>query len=240
MNKVLDSLATYDIGLLLAVDEVKANLDEMVKLVSTYQHFVRERRRVALFMAGLPQQVSRLLYEDSVTFLRRASLYHLDRIPDYEIRIAIEKTVTEAGGAIDPIALDKLVCATDGYPYMMQLAGYRSWEHATAGAITDTDAKWGIKVAREEMDHRILAVTYDSLSPKDQAFLEAMSYDPSTSLQADIAKRMGVTSGYASEYKRRLIEQGVIEERARGVLAFAIPGMRDYVLRMKQERSDCS
>ena len=35
MNKVLDSLATYDIGLLLAVDEVKANLDEMVKLVST-------------------------------------------------------------------------------------------------------------------------------------------------------------------------------------------------------------
>lgn len=240
MNKVLDSLAAYDIGLLLTVDEVQANLDEMVKLVSTYQHFVRERRRVALFMAGLPQQVSQLLNEDSVTFLRRASLYHLDRIPDYEIRVAIEKTVTEAGGTIESIALDKLVCATDGYPYMMQLAGYRSWEHATGGAITDIDAEWGIEVAREEMDHRILAVTYDSLSPKDQVFLEAMSRDSSTSLQADIAKRMGVTSGYASEYKRRLIEQGVIEERARGVLAFAIPGMRDYVLRMKQERSDRS
>ncbi len=231
MNKVLDSLAKYDIGLLITVDEVDAGLDEMVKLVSAYQHFVRERRRVALFMAGLPQQVSQLLNEETVTFLRRANLYTLDRIPDFEIRVAIEKTVGSAGGTVSPEALDLLVEATDGYPYMMQLAGYRSWEHAEGGRIGEADARWGIERACEEMDHRILSVAYRSLSRKDREFLAAMAQDEGESRQADVAVRMGVTSGYASEYKRRLVEQGVVEERGRGIVAFAIPGMRDYVLR---------
>ena len=195
---------------------------------------MRERRRVALFMAGLPQQVSQLLAEGPVTFLRRASLYRLDRIPDYEMRIASEKTIAGAHGSITSEALDCLVEATDGYPYMMQLAGYRSWEHATAGHVTPTDARWGVARAREEMDYRILSVTYNSLSDKDREFLAAMAQDEATSRQSEVAKRMGVSSGYASEYKRRLLEQGVIEERGRGRLGFAIPGMRDYVRRMEQ------
>lgn len=190
-------------------------------------------------MAGLPQQVSQLLAEGPVTFLRRASLYRLDRIPDYEIRIASEKTIAGAHGSITSEALDCLVEATDGYPYMMQLAGYRSWEHATAGHVTaghvtPTDARWGVARAREEMDYRILSVTYNSLSDKDREFLAAMAQDEATSRQSEVAKRMGVSSGYASEYKRRLLEQGVIEERGRGRLGFAIPGMRDYVRRMEQ------
>ena len=76
------------------------------------------------------------------------------------------------------------------------------------------DASWGIARAHEEMDCRILSVTYNALSPKDRHFLAAMARDVNVSAQAEIARRMGVTSGYASEYKRRLVEQGIIEERS--------------------------
>ncbi len=96
------------------------------------------------------------------------------------------------------------------------------------------DASCGISRAHEEMDYRILSVAYNALSPKDRQFLAAMARDVNVSAQAEIARRMGVTSGYASEYKRCLVEQGVIEKRSREVLAFAIPGMRDYVLRMQE------
>lgn len=40
---------------------------------------------------------------------------------------------------------------------------------------------------------------------------------------------MGVASNYASQYKRRLLESGVIGERGRGVVGFDIPGFREYL-----------
>ena len=43
--------------MLFTVDEVDPTLDEMVQLAAFYQHFVREGRKVALLMAGLPHNV---------------------------------------------------------------------------------------------------------------------------------------------------------------------------------------
>jgi hypothetical protein len=73
MNALLDQLALADLGLVITVDEVNPEVGELVSFVSTYQHFVRERRNVALHMAGLPNNVSSLLGNDDVSFLRRAS-----------------------------------------------------------------------------------------------------------------------------------------------------------------------
>ena len=45
MEDLLDLLAAHDLGLLITVDEVSPQVDEMVTLAATYQHFVIERRR---------------------------------------------------------------------------------------------------------------------------------------------------------------------------------------------------
>ena len=42
-------------------------------------------------------------------------------------------------------------------------------------------------------------------------------------------KRMGVASNYASQYKRRLLEDGVIGERGRGLVGFDIPAFREFL-----------
>ena len=68
MNALLDQLALADLGLVITVDEVNPEVGELVSLVSIYQHFVRERRNVALLMAGLPNNVSSLLSNDGVSF----------------------------------------------------------------------------------------------------------------------------------------------------------------------------
>ena len=41
--------------------------------------------------------------------------------------------------------------------------------------------------------------------------------------------RMGVASNYASQYKRRLLEGGVIGERRRGLVGFDIPAFRELL-----------
>ena len=46
---------------------------------------------------------------------------------------------------------------------------------------------------------------------------------------AEVAKRMGVASNYGSQYKRRLLEDGVIGERGRGLVGFDIPAFREFL-----------
>ena len=87
MTNILDELGEHDVGLLIMVDEVRVDLDDMIQLASTYQHFIREGRKVALLMAGLPSKVSSLLRDDSVSFLRRANYRQLGRVSDREVSI---------------------------------------------------------------------------------------------------------------------------------------------------------
>lgn len=53
--------------------------------------------------------------------------------------------------------------------------------------------------------------------------------DSGPSRISEIAKRMGVANNYASQYKRRLLEDGVIGERGRGLVGFDIPAFREFL-----------
>ena len=66
----------------------------------------------------------------------------------------------------------------DGFPYMMQLVGYRMWaENPRAEAIELADARHGIELAKREMVEGILEYAYRELSDGDKRFLAAMLPD---------------------------------------------------------------
>ena len=230
MNGVFRQLEKHDIGLLITIDEVTVDLEEMLQFASVYQHFVREGKKVALLMAGLPYKVSALLRNDSVSFLRRSQYHQLGRITDVEIANAFRKTVEAGGRSITPEALEDAVKAVDGFPYMMQLVGYRTWDVSeNSPKISAPDVQQCSLLARMELHDRILETTYRELSDKDIEFLLAMLPDSGPSRVSEIAKRMGVASNYASQYKRRLLEDGVIGERGRGLVGFDIPAFREFL-----------
>lgn len=232
MEAILDALEERDAGLLITVDEVDPQQAQMVKLASVYQLLVRAERPVALFMAGLPHNVSQLLSGKSVSFLRRASQQHLGSIPEYEVADAFRRTAETAGKHVDAAALDAAAKAIEGFPFMLQLVGYRSWE-ASADAVTieTQHVEAGIELARRDMENRVLKTTLDELSNMSIRFLEAMLEDDAVSSTSDIAKRLGKSSGYVSTYKRRLMEAGLIEDAGRSKIRFALPCLRDYLPR---------
>jgi len=235
MNGLFGALAKHDVGLLITVDEVRADIDEMVQLAANYQLFVREGRKVALLMAGLPYNVSQLLNDKSVSFLRRARQHRLGRIPDFEIEDAIIRTVEEGGRTIGAEALQQAVAASEGFPFMMQLVGYRAWAaHPSGEEIDSADVARGILLAHEEMRTGVFESTIRDLSAGDMRFLRAMLPDPDDSAMGDITARMGVTSGYASQYRLRLLEQGIIGERGRGRVGFDIPGFKAYLAEQEE------
>ncbi len=232
IEAILDALAKHGIGLLFTIDEVNPHLKEIISFASTYQLMLRENRKVALLMAGLPSMVSSLLNDRSVSFLRRASRYDLERIDDYEIEDAFRKTVEGFGKKIEPTALKKAVKAISGSPYMMQLVGFRSWQQAgekkelSARAITE-----GISLAKKDFESRVLKSTIEELSNGDKAFLRAMLTDDDVVEINAIEKQLKKSSGYVSRYRARLIERGVIEPSGRGQVTFALPGLKEYLKR---------
>lgn len=234
MTNLLEVLADHDVGLLIVVDEVRADLDEMVQLASIYQHFVREGRKVALLMAGLPSKVSALLMNDSVSFLRRANYHQLGRVYDGEIKSALRKTVEAGERGISEDALMEAASAIGGFPYMMQLVGYHMWEESPeCEEIVVSDVLGGVEQAGRDIEKKILETTYRELSKGDVSFLLAMLDDGGDeSSLADIARRMGKKSNYASQYKRRLLAQGIIEDRGHGMVSIEVPLFKEYLRKL--------
>ena len=230
MTSILKELNEKDVGLLITVDELCVSIDEVRALIVNFQHFVRERRDVALIMAGLPQKVSGLLRDDSISFLRRAFQHHLEPIEESEVRYSIMRTIELAGRKIEKKALELAAKSTKGFPFMIQLIGYQMWrQHPEVETISYEDAKEGILLAQNDLERMIFDTTYRELSEKDIAFLEAMLCDNETSAISNIAERMKVTPKYAGIYRKRLIEQGIIGSRGYGKLAFDLPMFRDYL-----------
>lgn len=186
---------------------------------------------VPYVMAGLPYQVHRLVTHKSVSFLRRACQYNLKMVARADVETALVETFGRGDKAIEGEALKMCSEAIGGFPYLLQLVGYRVWEAARGnGAVGIEAAERGIEQAVSEMDERIIAATFRELSPGDVRYLQAMLQDKHESRTADISSRMGGSSGYAAKYKSRLLAQGVIGEPAKGWVAFEIPGFKEFLI----------
>ena len=230
MTTILKELNEKDAGLLITIDEVDVKIDELRTVITTFQHFVRERRDIAIIMAGLPPKVSDLLRNDSISFLRRAFQQHLEAVEESEVRFSMKKTIELAGRTIGNDALGIAVQNTKGFPFMIQLIGYQMWrQHPEEQTISTEDVEEGIILARYDLERMIFEVTYKELSDKDIAFLAAMLDDTEFSSISDISKRMKVTPKYAGIYRKRLIEQGIITSSERGKVVFDLPMFREYV-----------
>ena len=156
--------------------------------------------------------------------------FKLGSVADYEAELALEKTIYAGGKTIEPEALRYAAKATGGYPFLIQLVGYRIWEWGEDHEVlTMKDAEKGIGYALREFDDRILAPSFYEMSAGDRAFAKAMLQDEENSTISDIAKRIGRSNSYTAQYKRRLLEQGVIEENYDKSVRFSLPGMREFV-----------
>ena len=229
MDDYLDMLAEHDVGLLFTVDECSADYPEMVEFVSTFQHFIREKRNVALIMAGLPNKILQMFQHASISFLRRAFLRKLTPIDIPEVRVTMKKTVELSGRQFELGALKTAAESTQGLPFMIQLIGYHSFNQSNRKTISEADVSSGISDAKQDAENMILGASLYDLSDTDRRFLSAMLLDENESRIADIAKRMNTSVSNASHYKRRLVNLGILSENGRGRVSFSLPMIKDVI-----------
>lgn len=145
------------------------------------------------------------------------------------VREALNATITQEGRSITGDALIEATNATGGYPFMIQLVGYHVWRKATGHRIDLAAVHAGILAARKRLGSTVHATALADLSAVDRTYLLAMSHDEGESSTGEIARRLHETPYYASVYRARLIDAGVIEPTRRGYVTFAIPYLREYL-----------
>lgn len=231
LGRLCDLLAAKGVGLLLTLDEVaKRDSGEAREFFATLQHLIREGREIAFAAAGLPADVSDLLHDDVLTFLRRAERHELGSVGVGEVARVMRETIELSGRTIGEEALRMAAEATGGYPFLIQLIGHHIWrQHRDEPEITVDDVLAGIPAAMKRMGSLVHEEALKDLSHVDRTFLLAMAQDDGPSQTGQIAERLGVTPQYASTYRLRLLDARIIVTAGYGRVDFALPYMRDYL-----------
>ncbi|WP_165699948.1 ATP-binding protein [Ornithinimicrobium ciconiae] len=233
LARLLDVLAGHDTGLLFTLDELQAvDRESVAAFAALYQHLVRDERDVALAAAGLPVGVGKLLQHRGTTFLRRAERVQLGPLSTTEVIDALRRTVTEAGGVVSEDALLTLAEVIHGYPYLLQLAGYRAWRDADREPITVAHARATLPVLSERMGRLVHEPALRDLPQAQRSYLEAMSLDDGPSSTGAVAARLGLTAQHANVFRTRLIERELITPTGHGRVDYALPYLRDHLRRL--------
>ena len=235
MMQVLDLLENKNISIFIAIDEIK-NIAPIKTLAITYQLLIRQEYEICLMMAGLPQYVISIQNDKDLTFLKRSHHVFLKNIDLLSLRLEYERIFGLEGKSFTPAALDLAYLSTGGYPYMYQLIGYYLWKDSSS-IISEDEIKKAVNLSVADLSKNVLSMAFNDLTETEQNFLIAMASDDETSKVEDIHKRMGKSRNYISQYRRTLIDLGMIEPVGHGLIRFTIPYMNVFLKEKIKEKS---
>lgn len=224
-------------GVLITLDEVQSvDRDQLHEVSQHLQDLIGHHARVLFVGAGVRAGVDALLEHERTTFLRRAHRLELGPVDVGTAAEAIRMTVAATSRSITPEAAVRAGEISEGYPYLIQLVGSKAWR---AGAGEDVIEVEDVQGVREsvigDMIRNVHGPALRGLSPRKHDYLLAMAVDNGPSRVGDLAERLGVDPRYQSTYRARLIEDELIESAGRGLVRFALPYLREAVLRRRDD-----
>lgn len=227
--------------LLLLLDEAHGVEPELLRrfFIAT-QEFVRNRRPLALVLAGTPGLEGSLM-GIGATFMERSRFMSLNLLSRDEAREALSVPAKETGVPMEEDALEALVEWTDCYPFFIQVAGEEAWKAAKgrdASGITLDDAKKALDVAgerrrafykrryRELVSRELKAFALQAIAMIEAKEEKSISYDGL--LDGFQAANDGMEHAEAVDVFQRLNDLGFVYENEDRFEA-GIPSLFDYV-----------
>ena len=241
---LLERAAAAKAGLFVSIDEVqKVPLDDISRICGAVQMASRKGCDIALVVAGLPYAHADIIHHDGCTYMWRCVHEELGLLSRAEVEGAfVEAFAAIEGLGIAPEALQRLVEASSGHPYMMQLLGYHAVEVAGQNAggdsyrLTAGDAEAVVPVALAAYERRSLQPLLDEMGEGETGYLRAMASlmeDARLAATGDVARAMGREHRQVAPYRQKLLDAGVIVAPARGTVRFNIPYLREFVRKVQ-------
>ena len=219
------------VGAILLIDELHdANINHLAALAGAAHRINQDRLPVVIGGAGLPP-VGRILSEARSYSERLFSIRSVGRLSRADSSLALSEPAARLAVAYEPEALQRLVEESGGYPFFIQAYGKHAWERANASPIGRADVAEALPMALGELSESFFKPRYDRATPAERRYLHAMAdlvNDPT--LSSDVARQLGHGEpSRASPQRDSLIGKGLIYAPARGLVAFTVPNMADYL-----------
>jgi hypothetical protein len=235
VEDLVPALHERQIAFGLFIDEMQDLDDELMTAIVAVQHRAGQREwPFYVTGAGLPTLPSTLSAARS--YAERLFNYReIGPLNDTAARRALVDPARVLGAAYDEEAADLLVASSRGYPYFLQTYGQAAWDLGIGRRITLDDARGALARGNEDLDMGFFPARWDRATPAERNYLAAMAIDAgapsSTSL---LAERLGAKPSRVSPTRQSLIEKGIIYAPDRGLVAFTVPVMDEFVRRRQQ------
>jgi hypothetical protein len=137
--------------------------------------------------------------------------------------------------AWDEDAVRHVVTESRGHPYLLQAYGRATWDAAEGATLSYGDARVGVVSGQADLDTGFYRPQWDRATRAQRAYLQAMALDAGGQSQSgDIAARLGMTLTTTGSFRDTLIKKSLIYSPEQGQVAYAIPGMADFIARQSR------
>jgi len=224
------------IGVLILVDELQEASSDELAAVNVAVHELGQSGSplpVVFVGAGLPSLPAQLA--DATSYAERLYDYRpVGLLDEAGSRDALVVPARDLAVGWEPVALSAALETARGYPYFLQAIGKHVWDNAIQDPIDADDVEVGLLAAREEVDDGLYRSRWERATPAQRDLMRALARlggEAPTSV-SDIARAMGKSrTSDIGVARNELIKKGLVYAPERGLLAFTVPGMHDFVER---------
>lgn len=224
------------IGTLILVDELQEATAEELTAVNTAVHQLGQHAEplpVTFVGAGLPSLPAQLA--DATSYAERLYDYRPIGLLTHNAAVAaLLGPSQELGVDWDDDALEQALGVARGYPYFLQAVGKHVWDAARRSPIALEDVTVGGELARSEVDEGLYRSRWERATPAQKELLGALGEtggeEPAAIADLVVATGKRRVSDL-SVARNELIKKGLVYAPARGLLAFTVPGMSDFIAR---------
>lgn len=221
LDRMLSALTKKNKKLLITIDDVASN-KEMRVFSHFFQSCLMKDYNVYLIMNGVYDNIENLQNERTLAFLQRA--------PKIPLPPLNKTAVANMYGRIFHFpdnTVKKMAAATGGYPYAVQALGYVVCKNYRDAEDIDMES------VLPGFDLLLADGVYDKLwiemSEMDREICHIVAEsDMDGASVSSVIEKSGISKSLASNYKKRLIKKGIVEE-VRGSFVFSLPGFGRYV-----------
>ena len=226
-------------GVFITIDEIQKVPESDAEAISAaVQLALRKGLPVILALAGLPRSKEQVASYPGCTFMQRA--YDM-QIGCLEVDETLDALRTAFAGIpeleVPDGVLWRLGLFSQGYPYLMQLAGYYLVERMdaffldTSLQVSPDDVDAIEPVALESYRANVLEPVLSVLPPSLESYLRSMceAQDEHGRVRSgDVARLLSRQPQQVSSYRQRLIDKRLIEPDGQGYARFLLPHIPEY------------
>jgi hypothetical protein len=221
-----------DTVVVLLVDELQyLKEDELSALIMGMHRASQRQLPLVLIGAGLPQLVGNMGRSKSYAE-RLFEFPQVGPLSKNDASVAIIEPVRSEGERIAKQAVDRIIQASEGYPYFIQAWGYGAWNAASKSPISQRNVEAAEPSVLRNLDESFFRVRFDRLTPTEKRYLRAMAeLGSGPHRSGDIAEVLQVKVQSVAPTRNSLIKKGMIYSPAHGDTAFTVPLFDQFLLR---------